>query len=354
MVQPIKEGPIAALTRTDLEATLRFLGEASDAPDQVSFRRGMLSGLHGLIDCDVIGYNEVDLERGTILVLHDPIGSLPDEVGAQLLLVASEHPVLTRNRAGDLRPYAISDFLSTRQFHRMALYQDFFRHLEAQDQIAFGLPGEAAIGIAMNRPTRGFSARDRELLELLRPHLTRAWERVRERERAAALIAGLELGLEQEASAVILLDSRLTIEHASELALHLLEAYGGARLGRTIDDWLEWVVRPDRLTVEGARGYLTVRALPRPGSPDALMLLLSERRREPMSHEQLLGLGVSRREAQVLRALARGLDNSAVASELGISVATVRKHLERIYSKLGVHTRTEAAAVALGSRPPRR
>lgn len=345
---------MAALTTSDLEAALFFLDEASDAPDPATFRLGMLSGLHGLIDCDVIGYNEVDLERGTILVLHDPIGSLPEEVGAQLLSVASEHPVLMRNRAGDLRPYAISDFLSTREFHRMALYADFFRHLEAEDQIAFGLPGEAAIGIAMNRPTRGFSDRDRELLELLRPPLTRAWERVRERERAESLIAGLELGLEQEASAVILLDGRGAIEHASDLALHLLEVYGGPRLASTVDDWLEWSVRPDTLTVEGARGNLTVRALPRPGFPEALMLLLSERRREAMSLDELLGLGLSQREAQVLHALAGGLDNAAIATELGIRAATVRKHLERIYSKLGVHSRTEAAAVALGARPSTR
>jgi Bacterial regulatory proteins, luxR family len=35
-----------------------------------------------------------------------------------------------------------------------------------------------------------------------------------------------------------------------------------------------------------------------------------------------------------------------ISSELGISIPTVRKHLERIYERLGAHSRTEAAARA--------
>lgn len=314
----------------------------------------MLSGLRDLIACDVIGYNEVDLARGTVLLLHDPVGFLPDDAGAMFLRVASEHPVLRRNEEGDLHPYAISDFLSAREFHRTPLYGDFFRHVGAEDQIAFGLPGSTTIGIAMNRPRRGFSARDRELLELVRPHLTRSWDRVRERERAEALVAGLEAGLEEEAAAIVLLDGRRRVEYASELALQLLEAYGGTELSWAIDEWLDRAGPPDDLRVEGPRGNLGVRALPRPGSPGSLMLLLSERRRGPLSGDELAAVGLTRREAQILRAVARGLDNAAISAELGVSVATVRKHLERIYRKLGVHSRTEAAALALGTRPPAR
>jgi NarL family two-component system response regulator LiaR len=56
------------------------------------------------------------------------------------------------------------------------------------------------------------------------------------------------------------------------------------------------------------------------------------------------------REAEVLALLARGLDNRAIADELGISVKTVKTHLTRIYGKLGAGGRTEAllAAARLG------
>ena len=50
------------------------------------------------------------------------------------------------------------------------------------------------------------------------------------------------------------------------------------------------------------------------------------------------------REQEVLRLVGEGLRNADIAEALWVSPATVRKHLENIYDKLGVHTRTAAAA----------
>jgi DNA-binding CsgD family transcriptional regulator/tetratricopeptide (TPR) repeat protein len=57
-------------------------------------------------------------------------------------------------------------------------------------------------------------------------------------------------------------------------------------------------------------------------------------------------LGLTPREAQVLRVLALGRSNAEIANELFISVNTVATHVARILTKLSVTTRTEAAAVA--------
>jgi DNA-binding NarL/FixJ family response regulator len=51
---------------------------------------------------------------------------------------------------------------------------------------------------------------------------------------------------------------------------------------------------------------------------------------------------LSERETEVLDQLARGRLYKEIASHLGISMDTVRKHLQNIYSKLHVHSRTEA------------
>lgn len=48
-------------------------------------------------------------------------------------------------------------------------------------------------------------------------------------------------------------------------------------------------------------------------------------------------------ERRTLELLAKGLSNKEIASRLGISVSTVRFHVENIYAKLHVHSRTEAA-----------
>jgi DNA-binding CsgD family transcriptional regulator len=52
--------------------------------------------------------------------------------------------------------------------------------------------------------------------------------------------------------------------------------------------------------------------------------------------------GLTEREAEVLRLVALGMSNKEIATRLGISGATVAKHLERIYRKMGVRGRTEA------------
>ena len=56
---------------------------------------------------------------------------------------------------------------------------------------------------------------------------------------------------------------------------------------------------------------------------------------------------LSTRETQVLTLAARGLDNQAIGGELGVSRRTIGSHLEQIFSKLNVRSRTEATTVAL-------
>jgi DNA-binding NarL/FixJ family response regulator len=55
------------------------------------------------------------------------------------------------------------------------------------------------------------------------------------------------------------------------------------------------------------------------------------------------------RELDVLRLLGNGLTNKEIARDLQISARTIKFHLDNIYSKLGVNTRTEAAIYALQS-----
>lgn len=54
---------------------------------------------------------------------------------------------------------------------------------------------------------------------------------------------------------------------------------------------------------------------------------------------------LTRREAEVLSWLSKGKTNRDIADILGMSPRTVNKHLEHVYAKLGVETRTSAAAV---------
>ncbi len=52
------------------------------------------------------------------------------------------------------------------------------------------------------------------------------------------------------------------------------------------------------------------------------------------------------REREILTLLAEGLSNKAIAARLYLSVRTVEGHLANIYTRLGVHSRMEAALIA--------
>ena len=56
--------------------------------------------------------------------------------------------------------------------------------------------------------------------------------------------------------------------------------------------------------------------------------------------------GLSPRELEVLRLLARGLSGAAIAEQLVISRKTVATHLQHVMAKLGVHSRAQAVAEA--------
>lgn len=53
------------------------------------------------------------------------------------------------------------------------------------------------------------------------------------------------------------------------------------------------------------------------------------------------------REREVLRLIARGLDNLSISSKLGLADQTVRNHVSRLYSKVGLDSRVELAIWAL-------
>ena len=50
---------------------------------------------------------------------------------------------------------------------------------------------------------------------------------------------------------------------------------------------------------------------------------------------------------EVLKLVARGMNNRDIASELGVGLRTVKSHLETVFSKMGVNSRTEAVLEAL-------
>jgi len=84
-------------------------------------------------------------------------------------------------------------------------------------------------------------------------------------------------------------------------------------------------------------------------------------RQDPRLPQPADGIGLTKREAEILAWAARGHTNAEIAATLSVSAHTVRKHLENAFGRLGVHSRAAAVAVAYdsglvgnGFRPPGR
>jgi DNA-binding NarL/FixJ family response regulator len=78
------------------------------------------------------------------------------------------------------------------------------------------------------------------------------------------------------------------------------------------------------------------------------MLLLAPHKEGPAGTSRLADAALTPRETEVLSWLAKGKTNRDIGEILGMSPRTVNKHLEHIFEKLGVETRSAAAALASG------
>jgi DNA-binding NarL/FixJ family response regulator len=83
--------------------------------------------------------------------------------------------------------------------------------------------------------------------------------------------------------------------------------------------------------------------------PNEFLLRLAKDSGAGLPQEFSKDLGLTSREGEVLSWLSKGKTNRDIAQILGLSPRTVDKHLEQIYSKLGVENRTAAAAIAVNA-----
>jgi DNA-binding NarL/FixJ family response regulator len=127
---------------------------------------------------------------------------------------------------------------------------------------------------------------------------------------------------------------------ASRRSRHLLVAYFGCENG-TLPQGLRAALRRshDTVSIERDGRRLTVRAA---RSAGMLLLVLGE---QDARLDRL-----TRRQLEILEQIASGATDAVAGAVLGIAPATVKKHLEQIYERLDVHTRTAATALFLSSR----
>jgi DNA-binding CsgD family transcriptional regulator len=239
---------LASLTHRDYHRALDFLGEAAAANGSEPFGAATVEHLLDLIPADRTGYYEFETPTSqpdlNIFYAATP-APFPEVAWRSPEVGATSHtwPLLDARTSASRVPLRLSDFLTPARLRRNLWYDTIQRPRNVMFEMKVWLTAPPGVtrGIFFVRTSdrRDFNERDRSILALLRPHLSK-------------------------------IRDRWELRH-----------------------------RPQLLTA---------------------------------------------REVQVLELVAQGLTNAEIAAALVLSQGTIRAHLEHIFAKLDVHTRTAAAA----------
>jgi DNA-binding CsgD family transcriptional regulator len=331
------------LSGRDLRRALEAVRRISDAAGPDELAAAAMRELSELVRCDYVSYVETNPGARRATAITDPGEAITRDAPEALARNLDDHPLVRYYATtGELRALKMSDFLTHREFLRTRLYDELFRPAETDYLLSAVLPMPRGIvvGFSLHRKRKDFSERDRALLDLLEPHLAQAYEQALLR----STVGALEAAWPGSQPGVVVLDHDMAALWTSPDVCSMLDRHFGpvpaGVLPRRLEDWLA-AGCPGALvtTTDGRR----LRVDPLGDRPAAL--LLTERPVRP-SHASLRRLGLSRREAEVLSLVAEGKANAEIAGTLGVSGGTVKRHLEHVYEKLGVHTRTAAAAAA--------
>lgn len=164
--------------------------------------------------------------------------------------------------------------------------------------------------------------------------------------------------VEVSGDAFVALDDQVRVSLITPPAQSLLREYFGTDVveGMSLPDSIQ-----DLLAVHGPAGepfprithprsaadrtgkHLMIRAATCARSARAMLVLEENQAHAPSPAAVTASLGLTQREAEVILWVIKGKTNRDIGMILGVSPRTVNKHLEHVYIKLGVETRTAAA-----------
>jgi DNA-binding CsgD family transcriptional regulator len=335
------------VSRNDLTAVLGFLEDAGSAAGTEPFTPHLIDRLSEVVGCEYARYKEIDFAR-RVEIAHVPCSAELDSRGRDPVEVTDADwnavPSDPCYRATFSEPAGI--FIASDLATRSTMgagdsegWQAEFERWDLRDRMWIQIAGPSWAGIVFDACDRSFGDRDRELARMLQPHLGEIWRNASIRRRLGAALSAVE---HEQSTGVLLLDAAGRVEYASGSARRILTDHFDVPPGGFPGGIAEWREDSDeRLLLAAGDPTIVVEA-----SEDGSALLLSER---PAGVAAL-----TPRERDVMRWVEDGLSNTEIARKLWIQPTTVRKHLEHVFDKLGVRSRTAALSKLHGIGKPKR
>jgi DNA-binding CsgD family transcriptional regulator len=350
------------MRESDMRRVLRAASDLADVEDAEMIPTAALREISGLIPGEACNYTMISLDT---LAVRDVV-AVPDDitpdVGALIQPHLHEHPAIPVALASEkVQAVRISDGSTLRAWKQTNLYQETFRPFGFVHQIG-GLAareGGHFRSYAVIRGQEDFADRERDILTLMTRELSRIHRRADTREQLHALAAGAREAVRTDERGVAVVDARGTLRPLNAKAAEVLadpRVRGDAGLCRelAVDKEVRPVVRV--LHLRGAAGPLRIQIVPAlEPLLRCLLIIHDDGRSAAAAHEYR----ITARECQVLGLVAEGRTAAAIARRLQLSPRTVEKHLERLYTKLGVSDRVgavlrgqELGILAMSAPPP--
>jgi DNA-binding CsgD family transcriptional regulator len=359
----------AEVTARDLRSAMSVLQSlAEQGADCRSFVVAALDRLTGIVASDLTTLSICDLDDGARRVIGRAGESLSSDDRAAFNRHFHEHPLVRFHGTHPAGPtQRISDCTTASAFRHSALHADYYRRIGINYVMALPLRIDSGqvISVVFNRSRSDFKDAERGILDALRGPLAALYRNL-----AACEEAGVGLKQVRDLAAecgwqMMRVSMTGRILDAPPAALGLLarffaDAGSGcaASLPPALSEWFResrsWGLerpaisrgRPFATSRLGAK--LTVHFVPDPRDATTGYLLMKGERLG-IHAEQLSRLSLTEREREILALVCIGKTNAEIAAVLSISARTVQKHLEHIFPKLGVESRTAAAIRALAA-----
>jgi DNA-binding CsgD family transcriptional regulator len=341
------------LSQNDCRTLLSAVEKIYSPSDIDQFPSTILTAVRKVLPCNAICYNEVNILESRMSWMTEPANALPGPTLQEMFTRhLHEHPLIAHS--GLSRSLRISDFLSRQQFHRLALYNEYYRPLGVEYQLGttISISERHILGLGIDRDCPDFSENERLCLDLLRPHLIQSYRNLQ-------ILDLMKRAVEGSEKRLIVVDRTGQVRLINDDVWRIFSHYFGMpRFNRSLPDALKDWIKYERsrlcqesdvpspsipLVVSKEGGRTTIRFLW--GGKDSYQdMIIIEEEPTDIAAASMDSSKLTRRETEILAWLSQGKTNAEIGLALSISPRTVKKHLEHIYSKLQVHRRSGAVA----------
>lgn len=339
------------LSHGDLYLLIAAIQELNSDVETNSLPERALSAASKIIEADSVAFTGFSFSGE----YEGLVWQNSDEISPEELEIFTEHyqenPLMNafiiERRPETLK---ITDLMPAKDFQQTNVYNEFYKRVGVTNQLVapMTISEDFFMSCSINTIREDFSERDKLILTLIAPHFANA---IRNSFAYQRLSAALDAGK----SGVIAVNAKGKSLFISEYARRLLEKYfagekrNAGRLPESLVGWLKQIESaakatdykspPAPLKIENQKGVLTIRFMYNSGTREKTLMLEEQK---SLSLESLKRFSLTTRETEILFWLTQGKTDDVIAALLNISLRTVHKHVQNIYTKLGVETRVAA------------